>query len=402
MFGIPKNMKLNKALYSLLTVVLIMHIASNIVIPILPVILRSEAGLDPTKIGVVIGSFSIAFQLGSIIGGLLSDRVGKRPTMFVGALIQMSALIGFGVSDSYLMFVLFSLLNGVGAGIYAPTVKAAIATLANESKDMETTAFSLRGIFANIGVGIAGLIILILSASKSNIIFFSAAGIYLLLAIFTWIFISKDCERKRCPKIPLNSYLLIFKNKPFVVFAILLIFINAIYAQLGLLLPLRGEAIFENGKIVGSIWTITSVAVIIFQGYINRRILQKFNPMTSLFWSLLIFAGGILLIGLSGNYYLLALSAVIFFFGEMLMLPTTDSLISQFAHADLIGAYFSIANLIYGIGTALGAFVGGRIIDRFGVDTTLLPWGIIAGFSIAVAILLAIVRQFPSIKNTIH
>lgn len=81
------------------------------------------------------------------------------------------------------------------------------------------------------------------------------------------------------------------------------------------------------------------------------------------------------------------------------MLPTTDSLTSQLAHPELIGAYFSIANLISGLGTALGSFIGGQIINAYGITGTMTPWIIFGIASVAVALIVLFIRRL-SIMNS--
>ncbi|EQB85812.1 MFS family permease [Clostridium punense] len=399
-FGLPK-IKLNKDINILLISILVLHIASYIVNPILPVIFKSEKGLSASHIGLIIGAGSLAFQGGSILGGLLSDRTGRKTTMVIGSLAQAFGLFGYSMLNNISMLLTSSIIIGIGSGMYAPTAKAAIASLASDSSEVRTTAFSLRGIAANIGVCIAGILIFFLSKLSSNITFYVSTGVYIALAGYTWIFLPKDCGESDCPIIPPNSYLQIFKNKSFMIFSIISLFTWIIYSLLSLLLPLRGEAILANGKLVGTIWTITSVIVIVAQGFISKYILQKVNPLTAIFFGVLFFGGGIFMIGLSYNFVVLTLSSVIFLVGEMLMLPTTDSLTSQLAHPELIGAYFSIANLISGLGTAIGNFAGGRIVTAYGIKNNLTPWFIFLIASVIVAVLVLFTKRMPSIKNAV-
>lgn len=401
MFGIPK-MKLKRDILLLLAAVLIMHIASYIIIPIFPVILSSEKGLNAGQVGLIIGSGSLAFQAGSVVGGIMSDRIGRKATMVIGAAAQSAALFGYGTSSAFTLILLFSILNGTGTGVYAPTLKAAIAAIASDSAETRTTAFSLRGVAANIGVSIAGLLILYFSAKNSIIAFYTASAVFLTLAVLTWILLPKKCEGGVCPIVPPNSYLQILKNKSFVIFALLSVLVWAIYSQLSLLLPLRADAVLQNGKIVGTIWTITSIVVIIFQSIISKYILQKINPFSSLMWGVLFLGAGLISIGLSYNFLHLTLSAVIFLVGEMLMLPTTDSLTSQLANPELIGAYFSIASLVSGIGTAAGNFAGGKLMDIYGVKASMTPWTMLGILSVITAAAIFFVKRLPIIAGAIE
>lgn len=401
MFGIPK-MSLKRDILLLLAAALIMHLASYIIIPIFPVILSAEKGLNAGQVGIIIGAGSLAFQFGSVIGGVMSDRIGRRITMVIGAAAQSAALFGYGVSSTFILILMFSILNGTGTGVYAPTLKAAIAAIASDSADTRTTAFSLRGIASNIGVSIAGLLILYFSTKSSIIAFFTASSVFLALAVLTWVLLPKNCESRICPIVPPNSYLQIVKNKSFVIFALVSLLVWAIYSQLSLLLPLRANSVLQNGKIVGTIWTITSIIVIIFQSIISKYILQKINPFSSLMFGVLFLGAGLFFIGLSYNFLHLTLSAVVFLVGEMLMLPTTDSLTSQLANPELIGAYFSIAGLVSGMGTAIGNFAGGKLIDVYGVKASMIPWTILGILSAATAAIIFIVKRLPIIAEAIE
>ena len=399
-FGIPK-FYLSKDIIVLLFAELLTHLGAYIFIPIFPVILIADKGIDPTKIGLIIGMISLTSQIGNILGGLLSDRVGRKITITLGSFIEALAVFGYGISNEYISFLFCSMIFGLGNVIYSPSIKASIASLTSQSAKTRTTAFSIRGIAANAGVGVAGLLILILSNMKYSTIFFISGSIFLALGIITAILLPKGCGDEECPKIPINSYMLIIKNKAFIIYTMVSILVWAIFAQLNLFIALRANAVLENGKMIGSIWTITSIIVIVFQGVISKYILQKINPFSGITIGVLFFGLGIFLIGISYNLLFLTLSASIFLIGQMLVFPTIDSITSQLAHAELIGAYFSVANLISGIGNALGNFLGGKIISMYGINTDLIPWTIFGMFALATSIIMFMVQRLPIISKSL-
>lgn len=45
------------------------------------------------------------------------------------------------------------------------------------------------------------------------------------------------------------------------------------------------------------------------------------------------------------------ISGAIFVISEMLILPTIDSTISQLSTAELVGLFFALANVVYGLGS---------------------------------------------------
>lgn len=389
MFGI-KNFKFSRDLWVLLSSILIIHVAAYLIVPIFPILLKTDKNLNPAQIGIVIGIGSLFIQLGSIIAGLIGHRLGNHITLIIGNLCQAIALLGLGLTNSLYLLIIFSAMNGVGTGIYIPTVKASISYVATEGE--KTTAFSLRGVAAHGGTALAGIFVF-MNATNRN--FFIASIIYILLMIGSWIFMPRDCGNQPCPTLTFQSYLGIFKDRQFVLFSIISALIWALHTQLGLLLPLRSEVVLKTSSPLGIIWTITSIFVIITQPYISRNVLEK-KPLTFSMLIGVVFLGiGITMIGFANNFYFLLLCALVFIVGEMFVMPVLDSITSNISDPKLIGVYFSVANFASGIGAAFGNFGSGRIIDIYGIKGPFTPWYILAGFSILVALII----KMPFVKS---
>jgi len=388
MFG-AKYIKFSRDLWVLLSSILIIHIAAYLIVPIFPILLKTEKNLSPTNIGIVIGAGSLFIQLGSILAGLLGNRVGNHWTLIIGNLCQAIALLGFGITSSFYILAFFSAMNGIGTGIYIPTIKAAISYVATEGQ--KTTAFSLRGVAAHGGTALAGILIFFTATNRN---FYIASTIYILLMLGSWIFMPRDCGNQPCPTLTLRSYIGIFKDRHFLFFSLVSALIWSLHTQLGLLLPLRADTILKDNSPLGTIWTISSLSVILVQPYISKNLLEKKSLSTSITIGVILLGVGITIIGFSYSFYLLLISSLVFVLGEMFVMPVLDSITSKIADPSLIGVYFSVANFASGIGAALGNFTSGKLIDVYGIRQSLIPWFILGGFTI----LLAFIVQLPVIK----
>jgi MFS family permease len=369
--GFKEIMKLDRSLFILLLGVLLSHLGSYLVMPMLPIILKLDNGFSFVQIGTILASIAIAFQIGSISGGVLADRIGRRLIIGLGAFITAIGLFGFGLFEGYPFLLLMAMTMGFGTGLNAPSTKASIAALA--SSENRTTAFSLRGIAANIGTGTAGLIIFFLITGSSKTIFWIGGGIYIVLAVKSWVLLPKNCGDMPCPPVPTGAYKEVFKNKPFIVFSLVTIVIWTLYAQLSLALPLRAAVILPEPKNVALIWTINSFIVILSQRLITKKVIDRVHPLTALSFGILFIAGGLSTLFFANSFLFLVLSGAIFVIGEMLILPTIDSTISQLSKAELIGLFFALSNVVSGLGEASGKSIGGKLLEVGGGESS-LPW----------------------------
>jgi len=258
----------NKIFALLLVLVFFMHLASFLIVPIFPIFLKKARALSLGQVGIILGVGSIAYQAGSLLGGPLSDRLGRRSIMLAGALLQAVAMLGYHYSDSYAALLFFSGVNGLGVGFLAPTIKALLADTVDNTQ--RTAAFSWRGIFAHLGIIIAGLTITWMT-TKDLYPFVLASIVFLLLAAGILFTLPNDrCVGPDCKRTPLSEYRHIFRHRSFLLFSGLSLLIWAFYAQFTLVLPLRGEYVLHSAHLIGLIWTINSVSVVLLQGLISR------------------------------------------------------------------------------------------------------------------------------------
>ncbi|MBY6038243.1 MFS transporter [Fictibacillus nanhaiensis] len=375
-------LKDNRPLFFLMIVVFITHLGSYLVLPVLPILLKVETGLSAAQIGFTLAIISIFMQSGSVVGGILADRTGRRFIISLGAFIRAAGLLGFAYFSSYPFVLLTAAVSGLGLGLNAPSTKAFISSLVKE--DMRSTAFSLRGIFANMGMALAGLTVFALFTGHSRLIFITAAVIYLSASAISWFFLPAGCGDEHCGQVKWKDYKQALRNIPFLVFIAATIFVWALYVQFALVLPLRAENVLANGKDISIIWTINSVTVILVQTVVTKNIIRHIHPLTSV-------GLGSICIGLSlgslffaNTLFFFVFAGLVFIIGEMLLMPTLDTAISQLAVARFLGMFFGLASVFTGIGEAAGNFIGGRLFELSAGGERITPYVVyvIAGFSI--------------------
>lgn len=96
------------------------HLLTALPVPLLPLI-RDEFTLDYTQSGLVVMAFSLAYGIGQLPAGWLADRIGPRILITIG--IGGVALAGLlvGLSQTYIMMIVFLVVMGIAGGGYHPS-----------------------------------------------------------------------------------------------------------------------------------------------------------------------------------------------------------------------------------------------------------------------------------------
>lgn len=387
----------NRVYLFLLAVVFFMHVASYLVIPILPIFLQKVRTLTLGQVGLILGAGSITYQMGSLFGGFMADRYGRRTVLCTGAIIQGIAMIGYAFSPAYVLYLLFSAVNGLGLGLLAPTLKAMIADTV--SADERTKAFSWRGIVAHSGIILAGILITWLTLAEQRL-FLAASAFFFILALFARLTLPYDrCEGTECQTIPIAEYRQILRHRSYLLFSLLSMLIWALYAQFSLVMPLRVEHVLQSESLVGLIVTINSLSVVLFQGTLYRLVLDRTNPYVSLVAGTIMIGLGLFALGWANSFLTLSAASILFIIGEMLFMPVIDSLVGYFAKEEWLGVYFGISNFVSGIGSAVGTSIGGNMVERLGGVGSTAPW---IAYGIVTLFFASILALFASYARTRH
>jgi MFS family permease len=96
-------------------------------------ILFAGAGLSVGRIGVLVALYPAVWGVGQLVTGGLSDRVGRKPLIVGGMLVQAAAIGGIAAASSFGVWALGAITLGLGTAMVYPTLLAAIGDVAHPS-----------------------------------------------------------------------------------------------------------------------------------------------------------------------------------------------------------------------------------------------------------------------------
>jgi MFS family permease len=93
----------------------------------------AAAGLSLSRIGILAALYPAVWGLGQLLTGALSDRIGRKPLIVNGMLLQALALAGFAVADTFTWRAAAAVLLGAGTAMVYPTLLATVGDIAHPS-----------------------------------------------------------------------------------------------------------------------------------------------------------------------------------------------------------------------------------------------------------------------------
>src|SRR5512138_3882045 len=135
-------------------------IGSTLLFPFFALYITQKFGVGMTQAGILLGMSSLFGLIGSIIGGALADRFGRRKLILFGLVFSALSSLLFGLAWDIRMMYGLVVIVGLLSRIAAPAQDAMMADILPESKRQEAfgitrVAFNYAWIF---GTALGGLI----------------------------------------------------------------------------------------------------------------------------------------------------------------------------------------------------------------------------------------------------
>jgi MFS family permease len=115
-----------------------------------------RGGLPVAQVGLLAALYPAVWGLGQLLTGPLSDRLGRKPLITAGMLLQALALAGTAMAGSFLPWAASAIVLGAGTAMVYPTLLAAISDVAHPS--WRATAVGVYRLWRDAGFAVGALL----------------------------------------------------------------------------------------------------------------------------------------------------------------------------------------------------------------------------------------------------
>jgi predicted MFS family arabinose efflux permease len=363
-------------------------IGSTLLFPFFALYITQKFGVGMTEAGVLLGMSSLFGLIGSMIGGALTDRFGRRQLILFGLVFSALSSLLFGLaSDVSLLYVLVVIV-GLLSRMSAPAHDAMLADILPEDKRQE--AFGITRVVGNfawiLGTALGGLI----AAQSFLALFIIDAVLSLIVALILYRFLPEtkptfDVDTKTTKNdsfvTTVAGYRVVLRDLAYVVFTMAGMISLLVYQQQYSSLSVYLRDVYGiTSKDYGIMLAIAGVEVVIFQLWISRTI-KKYPPFLVMVFGTFFFVFGFTMIGFVQSLFLFILSIAVITIGEMITFPTNKALAINFAPAEMRGRYMAIYDLGWTLPATLGPAAAGVILDQYNPNLLWYLGGILCAVS---------------------
>jgi MFS family permease len=359
----------------------------SILFSYLALYIYQQRHISMTLVGTIILISGLLSGVAQIPGGMVADRLGHRRTFIIFQIASI-ALLGLlavliGLNSPVWSIFLISILASMMGGMSSPAVSAMIADIS--PKDHLTESYGLLSIGLNAGFAIGPLIGGFLVSNTSFGWVFGAGALIAALSLFLVPLLPKDSKAKASERLTGQDFRGFFKHMPVIGFCVLgLLFFLGIGQWGSTLSVFTVDRIGFQAQQYGLLMSIGGILVIIFQYPISSRV-EKLGINKALFLGSLCYGIGWLSFTWVKSFLPAIGSVAILDAGEMLVVPTSFSVIGRLSNEKDRAKNMALLGLSITLGESCGPLLGGYLLDRFPANP-LYIWGIIAIFPFLAAV----------------
>lgn len=388
--AIHDYMHLPKSIY-VLFVATIVNGVGVFVFPFMTLILTKQLGFSAKTAGFIMMLMSLAYVPGSVMGGKLADRFGRKRVMMVTQLVSVAAFIPCGFligSQTTIVFIMISLFFD---GITDPARGAMNVDLT--TPDNRQAAFSFLYLGHNLGFALGPLIAGFLFNAAPSWMFWGNAIAACLAMILVQSFVpeSKPTAEQieasyhtdSTEKAVKGNILTALLSRPFL---LLYVFITTwygfVYAQHRFLLHMQTEAFLGSGgaPLYGALMTANALIVVAFNIPVIA-LFRRFGPVVNTAISGFLYAVGFGMLAFTRTPLLFFVSTFVWTLGEILNSVNSNAYVANHTPMSHRGRFNAVLPIIWGFGWAIATPVSGAAKDAFGLEITWIAIGIIAALS---------------------
>ncbi|MFD7020271.1 MDR family MFS transporter [Streptomyces sp. NPDC059928] len=338
------------------------------------VLYLTHRGFSTSQAGAALGVYGAGAVLGTLFGGWLSDKVGPRLTM-VSTLLGSAVLLPCVLYlNSYGSILAVIAVSGAASLAYQPASTSMISTLTPPERHV--MIFAMGRLAINLGTTAAPLLGAALVKISWNFLFWGEALAVVIFSAIAAVTLPHHAEPdptgqaddgtgdsgKKAPK---ASYLAVLADRRYLLFLLAMFVSSVIYIQHISTLPLTVKHLGMGIEAYAAMIALNGLLVITCE-LLVAKVVQRWPIRIAVIVGVLLTGIGMSLYALPWGLAALVIATLVWSLGEIIGYPSLFfAYPAQAGPPRLRGRYLGASNALYGLGSAIGPFIGVMLWNRF-------------------------------------
>lgn len=345
------------------------RVGSALIFPFLSLYVAQRFNVSMTEIGLLFGIWSVSGLVGSMMGGALADKYGRKVIMICGLVFSAISALFMGFVNDMRAFYLVAVFSGVFSDMGGPARQAMVTDLLEGEQRSE--GFGLIRVTANLAITIGPAIGGVLAGISYLLLFIidACASCITALIVFKAIPETKPEKADDQPSETIMQTLIgygrVTKDGLFMAYIGATIIMVLVYTQMYSTLSVylnRVNGLSAQG--FGYLMSMNAAMVVVMQFWIAKRI-KKFPPMSMMMVASALYGIGYTMFAFVDQYVFFMLAMATITLGEMLHIPVAQTLVAYFAPEDMRGRYMAAYGLGWALPNSVAALLAGLVMDNY-------------------------------------
>ncbi|KUN79955.1 MDR family MFS transporter [Streptomyces griseoruber] len=336
--------------------------------------LTLDRGYSASYAGLVASLHGLGGVVSSLGGGVMADRIGRRPTLLLSqiATAVSVAVLGFVTDPVAIAGVAF--VVGAASNASRPAVQAMMADIVRPEDRVR--AFSLNYWAINLGFAVSSMAAGFIAEVSYRAGFLLEAGMTFVCAVVIFLKLpesrpERESKAVREEPVGLGS---VVRDLRFMSVVGLSFLVALVFQQGSVGLPVAMGAAGFTPADYGLAIAVNGVLIVVLQIPVTRFIEHR-DPRRLLVISSVLAGYGFGLTAFAGSVGVFALTVCVWTLAEIVNAPTQTGLVVALSPTQGRGRYQGMYTLSWAVASLVAPVMSGFVIDRFGAEWL---WGMCA------------------------
>jgi MFS family permease len=327
----------------------------SFILPFLTLVLHREFGLSEAASGLLVGAYGAGSIVSMLLGGHLTDRLGRRRTLLLSLFGGGTLAVAMGLVPSVAAFVPLLVAFAFIADLYRPASSAIIADLV-PSQDRAVGFAALR-LAVNLGFAFGVALGGLLADLNWRLLFWGDGATTLAFGLMAYLLVAETrhaAPKETAPKAAGDSP---WRDAVFVKLVSATFIFCLVFFMDFIVLPLTvTESAGYPARVYGLLVGTNGLLIAAFELTIVDA-LSRFRRLRVAALGIALMALGMGMTGLVLHWAWFLLCVLFWTAGEILTIPQQSAFLADWAPPEQRGRYLGIAQAAWGLGATIAPVV---------------------------------------------